>query len=316
MKIWGQWVRLLGSRETGEALALCRILCGLGCLISVVATIPTGTWILLWTDKANGGYRTLEDLPWLVELLGGANPMVIGSLALAAFAAGVSLTVGWHSRISAALALLGINTLIRVNPHDGSAYDSLLTNQLWLLVFAASGATWSVDCYRRHRRWKDAQEILAWPRYLMVFQLVVCYFSTGIQKISIHWLPGGDLHALHYILQDTFWRRWDLSAHLNDWLWATKLNTVFSWWFEVLAPLVLVSLYFRRTRNQPGRLRRWSNKIDFRTMYALYGIVFHVGIHLFMRVGPFSWIILAYYPALWSGTEWRRLRRSPTPPQG
>ena len=28
---------------------------------------------------------------------------------------------------------------------------------------------------------------------------------------------------------------------------------------------------------------------------------------LFMRVGPFSWIILSYYPALWSAREYRRL---------
>jgi len=127
-----------------------------------------------------------------------------------------------------------------------------------------------------------------------------------VAKARAHWLLGGDLAAVHCILQDPFWRRWDLDPWLNPVFFLTQLATAFTWWFEVLAPLLLLALWFRATPERPGFWRTLSNRIDYRTCFAVAGVLFHLGLHLFMRIGPFSWVILSYYPALWSGDELRR----------
>jgi hypothetical protein len=305
-RLWSRWLRWLELRESAEALALCRIMAGIGFVASVSFAWHHETWRLLWLDASHGGYRTLEGGPWLIRWLGGPRPEVVGPVMAVAWLAGCSLAAGFGSRWSAGVGLILFNSLIRINVHDGSAYDSLLTNQLFLLIWADSGATWSVDSRLRHGKWSRLSEVPAWPRQVMIVQLVLCYASTGLQKLGAHWLPGGDLTAVHYILQDPFWRRWDLDRWLPSVVWLTRLATAFTWWFEVMAPLLLVALWFRGTPDRPGWLRKWSNRIDYRRCFAIAGVGLHLGLHVLMRIGPFSWIILAYYPALWSGGEVRQ----------
>lgn len=301
--LWQKWLGLLARRECGESLALCRILCGIGLVGSVFFVMPTGALGVLWSDAAHGGYRTLESQPLLMQLLGGARPVVSWGLAVGTMIAGLCLTVGLYTRIAAISSLVLFNTLTQINFHDGSAYDSLLTNQLFILIFAASGTTWSLDSLRKVGSWQSEGFVPCWPRYVFIYQLVLCYWSTGLQKVSTHWLPGGELSAVYYVLQDPFWQRWDLTPGLVHFYGVTQFGTALTWWFEVLAPLLLLAFYYRHTRDQPGRIRAFFNRIDYRLWFALIGVGFHLGIHLFMRVGPFSWIILAYYPALWNSRE-------------
>tara|TARA_R110002096_G_scaffold91625_20_gene207364 strand:+ start:98 stop:976 length:879 start_codon:yes stop_codon:yes gene_type:complete len=282
-KLWARWLHLLELREPGLQLALCRIMAGIGLVASVSFVLPHGTLIALWSDA---GYR------------GGPSPSLIWILAFTTLLSGLLLALGLFTRIAAILSLVLFNLLIHLNPHDGSAYDSLLTNQLFLLIFSGAGATLSLDCKLRHGRWTSPTLVTAWPRLVMILQLVLCYWSTGVQKISGHWLPGGDLSAVYYTLQDPFWRRWDLTPGLSQAYPITQLTTAFSWWFEVLSPLLLLALYYRATADRPGRQRRVFNRINYPLCFAIWGILFHLGIHFFMRVGPFSWIILSYYPAL------------------
>ena len=293
--IWQRWLEFLAIRENAEPLAICRITCGLGLIASVLFVLPSGVINVLWTET---GYR------------GGWNVGLVWTMAIVALVSGSFLVLGLFSRIAAIVSLLVFNTLTHLNFHDGSAYDSLLTNQLFLLIWSSSGATFSLDCRRKNGFWASEARIPAWPRYIMIFQLVLCYWSTGIQKISGHWLPGGDLSAVFYVLQDPFWQRWDLTPGLVHFFPLTQVATAFSWWFEVLSPLLLVAFYFRATKSRSGRIRYFFNRIDFRLWFAILGILFHLGIHLFMRVGPFSWIILSYYPALWSGVTRNSLRES------
>ncbi|MEM9478300.1 MAG: HTTM domain-containing protein [Verrucomicrobiota bacterium] len=302
-KLWPSVVSLSSRQETAKPLAACRIMAGIGVVASVLLVMPTGVLEVLWTS---GGYRELGKSPWLVSFLGGPTAGTVWTLAILTFIAGCGLLFGVFTRTSALLSLLLFLSLTQINPHDGSAYDSVLTNQLFLLVFAGSGATWSIDCRRRTGKWSSLDPVPAWPRYVMIFQLVLIYFSTGLQKISADWIPGGDLSALYYILQDPFWRRFDVTELAAQWYPLTQFGTLVTWLWEVTAPLLLLAFYFRATRNRKGRLRWLFNKTDFRLWWAIIGIAFHFGIHLLMRVGPFSWITLSYYPALWSAREWRK----------
>lgn len=148
----------------------------------------------------------------------------------------------------------------------------------------------------------------AWPRYLLMFQLLLVYTSTGTQKLSTHWLPGGDLGALYYILLQPSWSRFDMS-----WLaWVfpvTQAATLGTWLFEVFAPLLLIAMWGRSDRVKAGPLRRLLCRIEYRDLFAFFGVMMHLTIHAVMEVGPFSVISLAFYPALWHPDEWARMAR-------
>ena len=315
---WSRWVGLLSSREGPESLALLRVLIGLCMWYAIGSVAFSGTWSLIWVDASEGGYREMSNLPWLVEALGGATRATIGGLIAAGLISATTLTLGLFSR-SSALVLLQISmALADTNPHTGGSYDVLISNVLWLLVLADSGAAASLDAAlrRRLRPRRAPRTVAAWPRYLVVGQLLTMYASTGLQKVSASWVPGGDLSALYYILQQPTWQRIDMR-------WAaplfplTQAATLGVWLFEVGAPLLIIALWWRRTRARPGRLRALSNRLRARDLFLVTGLLMHAGIAISMEVGPFSFVSMALYAALLHPDEARRLLGLPArPPAG
>jgi len=304
MRRWSRWVQLLSRREAGTSLALLRIalgLCALGIFIDGFALFS-----VLWVDIEHGGYRSLGDGPWLVQWMGGPNPDTITTLLWAGVTSATILITGLGSRLWAFVTLQILLALASTNGHAGGSYDELLSNGLWLLVLAQSDTTLSIRCYLKNRKWQDEELVRAWPRYLAIGQLVVVYTSTASLKVSAHWLPGGDASALYYILQQPSWARWDL-----QWLaWVfplTQVATLGVWLFEAGAPLLLIAFWYRHTRTRPGWLRQFMNRIDYRRVFCWVGVSMHIGIHALMVVGPFSWISLAFYVALFHPDEWQHL---------
>jgi hypothetical protein len=127
-----------------------------------------------------------------------------------------------------------------------------------------------------------------------------------MHKVSGTWTPAGGFSALYYILQEPTWQRWDLS-----WLaWVyplTQLGTATTWIWEITSPLLLLVLWYRRTRSLPGRLRSLCNRLPLRGLWVIIGLAVHLGILVLMDVGPFSPIALSYYVCLFTPAEWRRL---------
>jgi hypothetical protein len=226
----------------------------------------------------------------------------------AALASAALLAVGLWGRLSALVALQSYIALTQLNHEAGGGDDLLLYNALWLLVLARSTATLSLSCRLRTGRWVSPEPVPAWPRYLAIYQLVLVYWATGMQKVGAGWVPGGDLSALYYILQQPSWVRWDLS-----WLaWVyplTQLATLVTWLFEVGSPLLLLALWYRNTRERPGRLRALFNRLNFRRLFVTVGVGLHVSLLVLMNVEPFSWATLAYYVCLFRPEEWEALGR-------
>lgn len=306
IRLWQAFVARMDTREGGEALAALRVALGTAALATALHNWPVGT--MVWTDVAYDGYRSLPGGPWLVELLGGTTPEVVTALMVTTIASALLVIGGVVPRLAALVYLQAHMALSDINGHAGGSYDELLSNVMWILVFARSHATWSLTCRLRTGRWSDrSATVLAWPRYLIVLQLVIVYTSTGLQKVSAHWIPFGDLGALYYILQQPSWAHWPDMTWLAWWFPVTQAMTLGVWLFEVGAPLLLVALWARGSRTTAGPLRRWLTKVRFRDLFGLFGIGMHIGIHALMAVGPFSIISLAMYPALWHADEWRRL---------
>lgn len=304
---WSGWVELVGRREPGTSLALFRIMTGSALLYAVGSVVAADLVELLWVDEAYGGYRRLKG-NWLVSALGGARPEVTWTLIGLTLGAGLSLTLGVLARPCALVAGQGLLALTTLNTHARSSYDPLLVNSLWLLVLADSTATLSLRCRLSRGRWTSDTAVAAWPRMLVLAQLVVLYTSTGLQKISIHWTPVGELSALYYILQQPSWQRWDMT-----WLASvyplTQVGTVVTWLWELTWPVVPLALWFRHTADRRGRVRAAFNRIPVRALYVAIGLCMHVTVAVVMVVGPFSWITLAYYPCLFRPHELHRAGR-------
>jgi hypothetical protein len=292
-RVWHRLVDLTSRREPATALALMRVGIGLTVLLTMTSLVRHVPVDLLFVDEVHGGYRPLAS-PWQVSALGGATPAVARALLGASMLASACLVVGFLGRWSALVTLFAYGGLTRLDPHSGGSYDALVQNALWLLVLAPATATLSLDCRIRTGRWVSATAVPAWTRYVAIYQVVLMYFTAGVQKVSADWIPGGDHCALYYILQWPAWRRFD-----TTWLgWAfplTQLGTVATWCFEILSPLWLVSLWWHATRDRPGLLRRWSNRVHLRWWFFAFGIVLHLATWMLLEVGPFSPAALSMY---------------------
>jgi hypothetical protein len=287
-----------------------RMLLGLSVVLTIGSVAIHGLVPVLWFDIADGGYRSQPQGPWLVELLGGVRPDVVWRLVAIAMIGGVAMMAGVGGRFAALITALSFRAITGINSHTGGSYDLLLSNALYLAVLAPTTRTLSVDCKLRTGTWTDDTRQPSWVRWLFVYQIVLTYWTTGLQKVSSHWTPGGDFSALYYILQQPSWHRSDMRWVANIYP-LTQLGTATSWLWEVLAPLWLLAVYYAATREREGRARRWFNRLHVREVFAILGVIFHVSIHVFMNVGPFSLVSLAYYPALYSHEElaraWKRL---------
>ena len=310
--LWTRWVRLLEEREDGTSLALFRMGMGLSLLGGTLSVVVTGLVEPLWTDAAWGGMRKYSSIPWLVELLGGPTPAAAWTLTGALLLGSALLAVGLLPRVGALLALQSLLALTWLNGHAGGSYDDLAANALFVLLLTPSAATLSLDSRLRTGSWTSDRRIPSWPRWLAVGQLLLMYGSTGAHKVSSHWVPGGDLSALYYILQQPTWQRWDM-RFVGKVYPLTQLATLSTWLFELGAPLLLLSFWYRRSRTRPGRLRALSNRLDPRVFFAIFGVCLHLGIMALMDVGPFSFITLSYYLCLFHPDELRRFARRAAP---
>lgn len=303
--IWSALTRLLSRREQGSSLALFRIAVASVMLYSVLTVVLHGLTYVLWIDRAYGGMRVVRPGFWLLSYFGEVTPQVMAGFIALSLLSSVAMLLGWGGRATVLLALWSYRSVSSAGLSSGG-YDAMIFDAAWLLVLSQSTATLSLDCKRRTGEWVSAWRIPAWPRYLVILQLVVIYTATGLQKASASWFMADGYSALYWFLQDPTWIRfsteWTVSAY-----WLTQIATVISWHFEVGSGLLLLAYYFRYTADRPGRVRALFNRIAYRKYFAIVGIGMHLGILVLLDMGPFSYISIAYYLCLLRPAEVNRL---------
>lgn len=318
MTIWSRWVERIGATESATSLALFRIGLGLSTLLTIGSVVVRGLVPVLWFDQAAGGTRALGAGPWLVAWLGGPQPHVVWAVVTGALVGGLLTTIGLGGRLGPALALVCASNAVSLNGHAGGSYDDLLSNGLWLVFLSGGHRTLSVDARLRTGTWWPVVQVLAYPRWLAIWQLVLMYCTTGLQKVSAYWVPGGDASALYYILQQPEWHRFDMSwlAYVFP---LTQVATTTTWLWEVSAPVWMLAIWFSADPQRTSPLRSWFRRLRVREVYALVGIGMHVVIFATMDVGPFTPLSLAFYVTIVHPWEWERLAlraRSPAPLPG
>jgi hypothetical protein len=220
---------------------------------------------------------------------------------------GVLVAAGIGGRLASLLALVCTVNVVNLNGHAGGSYDELLTNGLWLTVLGPGHHTLSVTARIRTGTWWPVVHVLAFPRWLVAWQLVLMYCATGLQKLSAYWVPGGESSALYYILQQPTWQRTDMSW--VAWIYPlTQIGTTVTWFWEVLSPLWFLALVWSARPDRVGRVGRLANRIALRWWFFAQGVLAHLIIWLTMEVGPFTFLSLAFYAAMVHPWEWERLR--------
>lgn len=291
---WAAWASFWDRREHPLPLALVRI--GVACVLlyDFAAVASHGLVGVLWAPQEEGG------LAYRSEDAFASGDVLFGVCVLSA----VSLAIGLFSRSSAAVLLVAYAQLAMLLPEADRGIDMLLRSVLVILAFSRAGATWSLDAKLRSGSFAAPPdlEVPAWPRYLVVVQLVWTYFSAATHKLQSPWTPIDGFSALHYVLQDPHFARWDF-AWISSFHPLTRLATFGTVAFEWSAPLSLLAWWYEATADRPGRLRRLFNVVRFRRAWIATGVVFHLALLVTLRLGIFPLGMLALYPAFFSPDE-------------
>lgn len=322
---WTAWVALWDRREPATALALVRVLVG-ACLVADLAPL----WRLGLVDALYGaaGYGTAADhgteagrapdAGVVVDLLGADPGPVLYAIALAC---AVGLLIGAATRVSAVGYALAAAQLAALAPDADRGIHQLLRVVALILALSGSHARWSVDAWVWRRLGRPLpRDIPAWPRYLLLAQLVWVYWSGGVNKAGAEWGPHGGFTALENILTNPQWARLPIGwiAPVTP---LARLATALTMLFELGAPAYLLAYYLADTPPRgpdprPGRLRRVITALRVRAVWIALGLCFQVEIAVTLRLGVFPYGMLALYPVLLRPAEiaqagaWLRARVS------
>ncbi len=293
------WVELWDRREAPTILAIVRIGLGLVLFADFMTVWGLGLVETLWTDTAHGGLSQasgISRVPLWYQLFG-AGPASARALHAGLVLTSFTLALGWFSRSSALLLMLLYAQSSAILPEADRAIDMLLRNVLMILACSRCGAIWSLDAIVRTGHVSgDGQPIEAWPRYLIVLQLVVMYFTAGVQKYGQHWWPWGGSSALYVILNDWAYAKYRFGWLIHQPFYAfTQLSVFVTMFFQWTYPVVL--LHYFPPRGAPGIFRRWMARWQAHWVWIGVGALFHLAIASTMALGIFPWGMLVLYPA-------------------
>jgi hypothetical protein len=305
---WQRFVDFCAVTEDATAVAVTRIVLGMTILLHLLMMVRTGESTTVMVHHTFGGLQEGAKTAW-------ASPAMVTLLVVATSVCGALMALGLFTRSAIVLAWAGMRLVSQVSIGAHGGTDALLIDLLVLLAFSGCGNTLSLDAWRRRRTGHGVTDMpaLRVVRLMIVVQLVLLYTLGGLQKVSYGWVPGGDASALWFALHQLQWTR--LDSMPPAWAWPfTQLATTSSWLFEVLAPLLLVSIWCE-LKQASSRLGRFLARVELRGVYLLYGVLMHLGIEVLMEVGPYMYVTCSMYACVLGPEVCRRLlrRQSPSP---
>ncbi len=260
MKEW-----LFGNTDSRTYAAL-RIAFGILCSIRV--------WIL-W-PLAHLHIPSAAIQPVSPYLLGGTLDSTINGVFALVLLLGVSLIVGFWSRLSAGLLWIVFLIIYHNFPLWSYGGDGILRSILFFLMLSESGNDWSVDRFIMARRSPSKTSAPAWPLRVIQIQLGAIYLAAGISKLTnADWIHG---HAVSLILADPLYSRFDLSF-LHKFpliVWTVRLLSVAVPVWEIIFSFLL-------------------HIPKLRGFLLLCGVAFHLCTCLLLRIEWFGPIMIAYY---------------------
>lgn len=296
-----RWVAFWDQRETAESLALVRILLPAVVLWDLYQAHRLHLVEVLWAPIEEGGLGPAshaEPLIWLYRHYGASVQSAHWLFALT-LASALLLMVGLFSRASALALLLCYAQLEALSPDADRGIDTLLRDVLCILVFARAGATMSLDALLWRRKFFTDTLVPAWPRLLIIAQLIVLYFFAGLAKDAASWSWGGGYVALFYVLHEPHHIRFVIPHDALVFAYPlTQLGTLSTVLWERCSVFLPLLKWLRNTRERGTRWHRWANRLHLLELWVGTGVFFHLMLAALLALGIFPWGCLALYPAL------------------
>jgi hypothetical protein len=219
-----------------------------------------------------------QRLPWEWSLLDWiTSPLGVRIFFIACIVSALMMTIGLLSRLSTLLTFVGMLSLTFRNPALTYGGDTLIRIVLFYLCFAPTGRTWSVDHWFRSRRAQGGfLRAPGWPLLLIQAQICIVYFTSGLNKLhGAAWIEGS---AVSTLLANPAFSRLPSSLLAGSSFVGLFLRIVdwvtLAW--ETSFPFLIG---YKRTRG----------------VALAFGVVFHLGIFLFMKTHLYGLVMLASY---------------------
>ena len=191
---------------------------------------------------------------------------------VSAIIAAFGFMIGFKTRLCGMIAYVLLVSIWNRNPFILDGDDALLRVMLFYLIMSGCGHVWSVDA--RFKVMPQSVEI--WPLRLMQCQMALLYFVSGWVKLhSPEWLDGT---IFNQVLIHPEYSRWNLKA-LLQYQWIQSLLPYFSrfiMYWEVFFPVLILHAITHK-------------------MTLIIGVIFHLGLLIFMNLRGFSIIMLGMY---------------------
>jgi hypothetical protein len=299
-RAWRAWVALMDRREPATALVLVRIAAAFVLLCDYLWVGHVGLIEPLWS-RFPDGFST-PHAGWADAL--GISAFGLWTIATASLAL---VLVGAATRVACVVFVVVSAQQSAISPGSESAIDMLMRIVFVVLALSRCNARWSIDAVVARRFGRPMPALVpAWPRYLLLLQLVWVYFSSGQNKSSHDWGPLGGFTALGNSLLDPHNGRLDPDFVLAiDPL--TRVATALTMVFELTALLYLLWLYYAATRDRPGRLRAFANRWRLRWIWFALFVAFEIGIAIGLKLGAFPFGMLALAPVFLLPDELERI---------
>jgi hypothetical protein len=231
-----------------------------------------------------------------LHLVNGSMPFQAMLFAVAAIA-GVSLLVGYRTRLAAITSWVLLVSVQNRNPMILQGGDELLRCALFWALFLPLGARGSLDSVRRRDMRDDPapERVFSAASVALLLQVALVYWQSAALKSGKEWIPDGT--AVYYTLQlEQFVKPFGVFLRQSPGL--MKFLTFATWYWEALGPFLLFSpLFFVPLR-----------------LFAIMGfIALHVGLYCSIELGVFPFVstavLLAFLPTqFW---HWIRLPQLP-----
>jgi hypothetical protein len=301
-RAFAHWVAFWDRREPATSLAITRILVGAVLFLDMVLAMHKGAIPALLAPPPLGMGSGAGAFP---EFLPAPT---FGSQGVAFFwwsmvtLTSLMFALGLFYKLAGLLLALVLVNLARFDP-DGDAIDSLYRLVVPILTLSGANACCSLDAWIARRAGRSLPALVpAWPRYLLMAQLLWMYFSAGHCRDDAAWWPHGEFSAIGNVMGDPHFARFRPGS-LASFYPVTQVATAVSMTFELTAPLMMLTWLRYDGRGRWGAiLRRWP----LRWMWLGAGAALHLGIALTMTLGMFPYGVLALYPLFLHPDEYAR----------
>jgi len=301
---FARWVAFWDRREPATSLALTRILVGALLFLDMLLARQKGAAHALLTPPPFGMGTGAPSFPGFLPAPAAVGTDVAALLWWAVvLVAALMFSCGMFYKAAGLFLTLALINCARFDP-NGDAIDSLYRVVVPILTLSRANARFSMDAWIGQKIGRPPPALVpAWPRYLIVLQLLWMYFSAAHCRDDAAWWPHGGFSAIGNVMGDPHFARFPPGS-LVDLYPLTQLGTAVSMTFELSAPLMVLLTWFRTEGG--GSFGAIARKWRIRWVWLVTGVVLHLGIALTMTLGMFPYGVLALYPLFLHPAEYER----------